>query len=196
MTLVKYSKRVVLSYELLQDEDSRLMTFLEDFVARGMAKSLNSLLLTEALAGGTAALTLDSASAIGATEIPELVYKLPQEYEPGAVWIMRRATEGYVRGLVGSNWQFVPTPAGGATSNSQLWTFPVYNSAYAGALAASGKSLVFGNFNYMGMRLAPDIQVLRDPYSLAIKGQLVLHYYFRAVFKTLQAEAIVYAPTA
>ena len=45
MTLVKYTKRVELSNELLQDEDSRLMEFLNDFVGRGMAKTHNDLLL-------------------------------------------------------------------------------------------------------------------------------------------------------
>lgn len=197
MTLVKYTKRVLMSYELLQDEDSRLQAFLDDFVGRGMAKTMNSLLLTEALSGGTAALTLDAAAAIGVAEVPELMYKLSSEYAAGASWVMKRATEGYIRGLVGNNFQFVPTPQGNAAGR-ELFGAPIYNSEYVGSLAASGKSMLFGNFRYMGMRLAPEITVLRDPYSRASYGQVVLHYYFRAVFKTLQAEAIVYAthPTA
>ena len=60
MTLVKYTKQIKISYELLEDEDAKLLTFLSDFVGRGMAKTHNSLLLTEARAGGTAALTLDT----------------------------------------------------------------------------------------------------------------------------------------
>lgn len=197
MTLVKYTKKVEMSYELLQDEDSRLQAFLDDFVGRGMAKTMNSLMLTEALANGTAALTLDSASAIGAAEIPELMYKVSAEYAAGGAWIMKRATEGYIRGLSGNNFQFVPTPAGNAAGR-ELFGAPIYNSEYVGSLTASGKSLVFGNFRYMGMRLAPEITVLRDPFSRAAYGQVVLHYYFRTVFKVLQAEAIAYAthPTA
>lgn len=194
MTLVKYTKKVELSYELLQDEDSRLMAFLDDFVGRGMAKTHNSLLLIEARASGTAALTLDAAAAVGAAEIPELMYKLPAEYDGGAAWIMKRASEGYLRGLTGNNFQFVPTPQGSAGGGSNtLFGKQVYNSEYASAIAASAKSLIYGNFRYMGMRLAPDITVLRDPYSKAGNGQIVLHYYFRTVYKVLQAEAIVYA---
>ena len=76
--------------------------------------------------------------------------------------------------------------------------YPVYNSSYGSAIAASAKSLIFGNFRYMGMREAPGLTFLRDPYTLAGKGQVRLLYYFRTVYKTLQAEAIQYAthPTA
>ncbi|MGA1784927.1 MAG: phage major capsid protein [Pontimonas sp.] len=204
MTLVKYTKKVEMSYELLQDEDSRLLAFLDDFVGRGMAKTHNSLLITAALAGGTAGLTLDAAAAIGAAEVPELMYKLAGEYADGAAWVMDRTTEGYLRGKVGDNFQFVPTPAGtnaGSQRNTvgrDLFGAPVYNTTSMPDIGAGLKSLMFGNFRYMGMRLAPDITVLRDPYSKAANGQVVLHYYFRTVYKVLQAEAIQYAthPTA
>jgi len=195
MTLVKYSKKLEMSYELLQDEDSALMTFIENWVGRGMARTQNSLLLTEALANGTAGLTLDAPLAIGAPEVPELVYKLQEEYEEGASFLMRRATQGYLRGLVGSNFQFSPTPINTPREQArrELWGFPAYSTQYMGALAASGKSLLFGNFEFMGRRLAPEIQFLRDPYTLAATGQVRLLYYFRTVYKVLQAEAFQYA---
>ena len=193
MTLVKYTKKIELSYELLQDEASRLLPFIENWIGRGMGRTQNSLLLTEVLANGTAGLTLDSATLIDDSEIPELVYTLQEEYEDGAVWLMRRATQGFVRGLVGDAFQFSPTPAGTDRGRADLWGFPVYSTQYAGARAASGKSLVFGNFNYVGRRLAPAIQFLRDPYTLAHLGQVRFLYYFRTVYKVLQAEAIQYA---
>jgi HK97 family phage major capsid protein len=65
-------------------------------------------------------------------------------------------------------------------------------------IGAGLKSLVFGNFGFVGMRLAPDMTVLRDPYSKAGNGQVVFHYYFRTVYKVLIAEALQYGthPTA
>lgn len=198
MTLVKYTKKIELTDELLADEDSNLLAFISDFIGRGMAKTHNSLMLTAALANGTAALTLDAAAAIAAAEVPELYYKLADEYTEGnsIAWIMRRATEGYIRGLVStSQFLFDVTPAG-STSTRSLWGAPVYNSAYAGELAASGKSLVFGNWYYMGLREGPGLTVLRDPYT--VDGKVILKYYFRVVYAVLQAEAILYAthPTA
>lgn len=194
MTLVKKTKKIELTEELLEDEDSKILAFINDFIARGMAKTHNSMLLTEVLANGTAALTLDAAATIGSTEIPELVYKLGDEYtEVGTVaWIMRRATEGVIRGLNGTAFQFAPTPAGlVAGARPGLWNYPVYNSAYAGACAASGKSLVFGNFWYVGYREGETLNFLRDPYT--VDGKVILKYSFRQVYKVLQAEAVLYA---
>src|SRR5690606_32751824 len=150
-------------YQLLEDEDSRLLNFLSDWVGRGMARTHNSLLLTEARANGTAGLTLDAAAAIGDAEIPELVYKLAGEYADGAAWVMKRATEGLIRGAQGDSFLYVPNPAGSDRGRPEIWGYPVYNSEYASAVGASAKSLIFGNFRYVGMRESPGLTFLRDP---------------------------------
>lgn len=194
LTKLLYSKQVKLSYQLLQDEDSNLMEFLTNFVGRGLAKTHNSLLITETLANGTASLTLDAAAAIGISEIPELVYKQPGEYAEGSVWLMKRATEGYIRGLSSSSiFTFNPNPAGSDRGRPEIWGYPVYNTEKASAVVASAKSLIFGNFNFMGLYEDPGLTFLRDPYSLAYLGQVRLLYYFRADYGVLQAEAIHYA---
>jgi HK97 family phage major capsid protein len=196
MTLLKYTKRLELSWELMEDEDSNLMSFLSNWVGEGMAATHNALLVTEALAAGTlGAAWTGGATPITADDIPELVYALPSGYESGAAWVMRKATEGNIRGKTGNNFQFVPTaPDGpGALSRRELFGFPLYNSQSMPAIGASAKVALFGNFRYMGMRLAPDITFIRDPYSAANTGQLRLHYYFRTVYKVLQSEAILYA---
>jgi len=200
MTLVKYTKKIDLTYELIQDEDSRLMEFLNVYVAQGMAATMNSLLVTEALADGTAGLTLDATTAIGAAEVPELLYKLSSEYARGNVaWLMRRATEGYLRGLLStSNFLFAPMPT--ATGNGQvvsnLWGVPQFTDENMGQMTASGKSMLIANWSYMGMRLDPAITFLLDPYSRASYGETILHYYFRCDFEVLQAAAFQYATQA
>jgi HK97 family phage major capsid protein len=111
---------------------------------------------------------------------------------------MARATEGAIRGNQGDPFLYNPNPSGSDRGRPEILGYPVYNSAAASAIAASAKSVIFGNFRYMGMREAPGITFLRDPYGLAHLGQVRLLYYFRTVYKTLQAEAIQYAthPTA
>jgi HK97 family phage major capsid protein len=197
LTKLMYTKQVKLSYQLLEDEDSNLMEFLTNFVGRGLAKTHNSLFITEALANGTASLTLDAAAAIGPAEIPELLYKQQAEYIDGSVWIMNRTTEGYIRGLLGTSttdgFLFNPNPAGSDHGKPEIWGHPVYNTAKMTALGASVKSLLFGNFNFMGLYEDPSLTFLRDPYSLAAYGQVRLLYYFRADYGVLQAEAIHYA---
>lgn len=200
LTLVAYTKRIPISYQLLEDEDSNLLAFLANWVGRGMARTHNSLLLTEARASGTAALTLDSASTIGATEIPELVYKLSDPYQKGrnVAWVMKRATEGVIRGLQGDPFLFNANPAGNDRNQPEIWGYPTYNSEYASAIAASAKSLIFGDWSYVYMRESTQFGFLRDPYTLADYGQIRLLYFFRTVYKVTQAEALVYAthPTA
>jgi HK97 family phage major capsid protein len=198
MTLVKYTKKVDLTYEILQDEDSRLMDFLNGYVAAGFAATMNNLVVTEALSGGTAGLTFDSATAIAAAEIPELLYKLSAEYAQGAnvAWLMKRATEGYIHSIASSSiFTFNPTPGGSASGqsvNSVLWGLPAYSNDNMGALAASGKSLIVGDWSKTAYRLDPTMTVLRDPYSRAGNGEVILHYYFRADVEVLQAASLQY----
>lgn len=198
MTLVKYTKKVDLTYELLQGEDSGLMAFLARYVADGMAATLNKLMVVEALANGTAAKTLAGATAITAAEVTDLQYKLKSRYAtgPNVSWLMRRSVEGYIRGLTGNQFLFAPTPNG--TPGNGLLGLPAYTDDNMGAQSASGKSLLIGNWGYMGMRLDPTLTVLRNPYIRADYGEIRMNYYFMAVFKVLQAEAFQYAthPTA
>jgi HK97 family phage major capsid protein len=194
MTLVKYTKRIELSWELMEDQDANLMSFLANFVGQGMAKTHNTLLVTEAVTNGTLGATwTGTGGPIAANDIPNLVYALPTGYEDGASWVLKKSVEGVIRGKTGTNFQFVPTSPDGGISRRELWGFPLYNSEAMAGTGTSNKVGLFGNFRYMGMRLAPDITYLNDPYSGAITGQLRQHYWFRTVYKVLQAEAILYA---
>lgn len=196
MTLVKYTKKIALTEELLEDEDSNLLAFVSNFVGRAMAATHNALLVAALEAGGTAALTLDSASVIDDSEIPELVYKLAGEYTDGAAWLMNRSVEGAIRGLQGNAFLFNPNPAGSDRGRPEIWGFPVYNSVYCDTIAASAKTMIFGNFSFVGMREGAGFSFLRDPYTT--DGIVYLRYGFRTIYKVLQAEAIQYAthPTA
>lgn len=195
-TLVKYAKYITLSWELLRDEDANLLAFVNDWIGRGVAATHNSALITEALANGTAGLTLDSASTIGAAEVPELVGKLAPEYQDGAKWVITPGAVALLQGLSGSPFYFAPQANG--YSGPTLWGYPAYSSSYASAVAASAKSLIFANWNFMGLREAQTITMLRDPYSAAANGQIRLWFWFDCVYGVLQAEAIQYAthPTA
>jgi HK97 family phage major capsid protein len=192
MTLAKYAKYITLSVELLRDEDAQLMAFVNDWIGRGWAATHNQALLTEVLAHGTAALTLDAAAAIGASEIPELVGKLAPEYQEGAQWIMAPGTVATIQGLSGTPFYFAPG-ANGYAGKPALWSYPVNQSSYASAIGASAKSLIFGNFGYAGLREGTGLTMLRDPYTAAATGQVRLWFWFDMVYGVLQSEAIVYA---
>ena len=199
MTLVKYTKKIELSYELLEDEDSQLLTFLNDFVGRGMAKTHNSLLLTEVGSNGTAFKTFAGTSAIAAGEPEDIVgsndLSAYLDDETGVAWVMRSASYWDIASITGNDRLYAGGPSG---EGKTLLGYPVLYSNKAAAIGGGNKSVYFGNWNFVGYREAPGFTVLRDPYSLAYKGQVVFHYYFRTVYGVLQAEAVGYGvhPTA
>ncbi|MGE5193881.1 MAG: phage major capsid protein [Deltaproteobacteria bacterium] len=197
MTLAYYTKKVTLSNQLLNDEDSNLLAFLNDYVGRAAALTYNALLFTEVLANGTS-VALGTAAAATSGDPETLMYNLKGEYGEGAAFVMRRATEGAYRKLTGNLFLYQSTPAGVVATRPTLSGFPVYNSESMAAIGAGNKSVAFGNFAYVGYRESPGMTFLRDPYSAAATGQVNLFYYFAVVFKVLIAEAVLYGkhPTA
>lgn len=194
MTLVKYTKKIELTDELMIDNDSNLMAWLEYRVGLGLQKTDNNLIVTAALAGGTAAITLGAAAAATVTDIPRLVYAQADGYEDNSWWVMRKATEGSYRALTGNNFQLANTPMG--MDRGDLWGFPTATTSKMPAIGGGNKSVLFGDFSYMGVRRMPGLTLLVDPYT--VDGMVVLKYYYRVIFKVLQAAAIVYGthPTA
>lgn len=193
MTLAKFTKKLELSDELLADEGSRMLNYLNGYVGDAYALTHNSALVTEVLANGTS-VTVGAAAAATAADIPLLISSVKDEYAEMGQWLMKRATRFKYHALQGNAFIFAPTPAGG---DSGLWTYPVRHSEYVPAIGAGNKSSVFGAFRYVGVRTT-GMTFLRDPYSKADYGQVVLRYYTRIVYKVLQAEAVVYGkhPTA
>ena len=200
MTLEKYSKKIELSVELLEDEDSRLLDFLSNFVGRGMAKTHNDLLITEALANGTK--TDDfSQTAIAAGDLEQMTFDddlAAYLDDAGSVgWVMKPSTYASVISIASSNTRFYhANVTDTASPRPTLLGYPVYFSNKISAIGSGNKSVMFGNYSQMGYREAPGLTFLRDPYSKAGNGQVVLHYYFRTVYKVLQAEAIGYGQHA
>lgn len=195
-TLLKYTKKVDLTYELLEDEESRLLPFLADFVGRGMAKTMNNLLLTEVAANGTALKTFASATVIAVDELEPIVYNddmAPYLDDAGSsAWVMRRSVHGEIVLLDDSSWRRYASNQMGMEGQPSLLGFRIVYSQKAGATAASAKSVYFGNWNFVGLYEKPGFSLVRDPYTRSSYGEIILNYMFRVDFGVLQAEAIGY----
>jgi HK97 family phage major capsid protein len=196
MTLAMYTKKVDLTYQLLEDEDSKLMAFLADFVGRGMAKTNNGLLLTEVAANGTSLKTFASATVIAVDELETIVFNeaLSNYLDDtrSAAWVMQRAVHGEIILLDDSSTRRYANNQMGNELGPNLLGFPVKYSAKSGATAASTKSVYFGNWNYVGVREGPGFTMMRDPYTRSSYGEVILNYFYRIVFGVLVAEAIGY----
>ena len=60
--------------------------------------------------------------------------------------------------------------------------------------ATTAKTVLFGNWDYMGYRESPDIRFISDPYS--VDGLVILKYSFRDAYGVLQSAAIGYGKQA
>jgi len=190
-TLVKKTKKLELTEELLADEDANLMGFIADHIGRAMGVSHNALLLAEVAANGTLLKSFASASAIAFGEIEDIMYNDVLSYyldDGGSVnWVMRPSTLGNIRSITGDARQYAPPSTDGRRT---LGEYPVYFSNQASASAASAKDVYFGNWYYVGMREDPALSLIRDPYT--VDGMVLLKYSFRTVYGVLIAGAIGY----
>lgn len=191
--LVLYGKYVDVSYQLLRASAVDVENFMVNFVGRGYAKTLNSLLLTEVAANGTAFKTYASATAIAFGEPEDIVGNNDladyMDDEAAVAWVMRSATHWDLKSLVGSDRQYSINVDNGRT----LLGYPVHYSQKAAATAASAKDIYFGNWRYVAHAEGNSLTFLRDPYTVAIKNQVRLLWHFEADFVVTQAEAIGYA---
>lgn len=192
-TLVKKTRKIELTEELLEDNDVNLMGYIGDRMGRQIAGTHNAMLITEAGANGTALKTYASATVIAAGEPEDLVFNDTLAYyledDGGSIgWITRPSTFGNVASLTGNPRLYAQTPGG--SFEKELLGYPVYYSNKVTASGASAKDLYFGNWYYMGYREAPSLRFIMDPYS--VDGLVILKYSFRAVYGVLQAGALGY----
>lgn len=202
--IYKFTKLIKVSEELLEDENSNLEAFLTNAIGRAVADTENYYALIGggttvpqgAFVGGTAGLALDSATAIGATEIPELMGKLGSPYHNGAVWVMNPATWFYLKGLA-SDQVFTFTSGvarlSGTVDGPTLEGYPVILNSNVAAIGATNKSLLFGNFNYMGFVTNRGLRIRRLNELYAGTGQVGILATYRFGCAVLQAEAFQYA---
>lgn len=199
LTLAKYSKIIRISHELLRDEDSRLEAFLANWVGRGMAKTHNDLLITEVESYGTSLKTFASATAVAVGELEDMVFGADMvSYLDGgnANWVMSGPSYSKIISLTGSDRSYAQSPQGGF--REQILGFPVHFTNKADTIAASKKSIFFGDWSQVGVRNGQGLQMIRDPYTRARYGQIELVYLFDCVYGVLNSEAIGYGvhPTA
>lgn len=192
-TLVKKTRKIELTEELLEDNDIDLMGYIGDRMGRQIAGTHNTMLLTEAAANGTKFITYASATVIAAGEPEDIVFNDTLAYyledDGGSIgWVMRPSTFGNVASLTGNARLYAQTPGG--SFQKELLGYPVYYSNKAAASAASAKDVYFGNWYQMGYREAPELRFVMDPYT--VDGMVVLKYSFRAVYGVLQAGAVGY----
>ena len=115
------------------------------FTGDGSGKPLGVLAET---GGAEVGVTAASATAITADELIDLFYSLKSPYRRNAVWVLNDSTIKAIRKLKDSNGQYLWQPSLTAGTPDTILGRPVRTSAYMPAIAASAKTIAFGDFSY------------------------------------------------
>ena len=199
ITIYNHSLAMKVSNELLRDQAANLEQFLTEEIGRAAARATNNAIIAGTgssqpygiLARATVSETLATTTGVDFADIINIMGKLPSWYdEQGATaWIMRNATKYAIRALTGNYPQFRPLEAGGT---GDLEGYPVLVSDKIAAMAASAKSIIFGNMSYYAFVENGSLEVSRNPYLYQENYLTGIFVNYRFGGDVTQPEAFVY----
>lgn len=194
LTKVAYTKYTDVSYQLMEASSADVMDFVMDRVAMGKAKTDNNLLISEVESNGTQFKIFAGTAAIAVDELEEVALNNTNAYyvqnPADAKWIMAPATHQAIQLLDDTSIRrYYDNQAGGPR---EILGSEVLYSNKCEAIGSGLKPVLFGNFNYVAQLEDPGLQFLRDPYTVAVNGQVRLLWYYRTVFGVLQSGAVGY----
>lgn len=115
------------------------------FTGDGSGKPLGILATS---GGAETGVTAASATAITADELMDLFYSLKSPYRKNAVWVLNDSTIKAIRKLKDNNGQYLWQPSLVAGTPDTILGKSVKTSAFMPTLAASNKTIAFGDFSY------------------------------------------------
>ncbi|WNF36830.1 phage major capsid protein [Bacillaceae bacterium IKA-2] len=197
----KLATMIKVSEELLNDSVFNLESYIaNEFARRIGAKEEEAFFIGDgtgkptgifnAIGGAMLGVTAASATAITIDEVMDLFYSLKSPYRKNAVFVMNDATVKAIRKLKDGNGQYIWQPSITAGQPDTILNRPVKTSAYVPTLAASAKSIAFGDFGYYWVadRQGRSFQRLNELY--AATGQVGFKATQRVDGKLILAEAI------
>lgn len=98
--------------------------------------------------GAQLGVTTAGATAITIDEVLDLFYSLKAPYRNRSVFVMNDATVKAVRKLKDNNGQYLWQPSLQASTPDTILNRPLRTSAYMPTMAATAKTIVFGDFSY------------------------------------------------
>lgn len=155
----KLGTMIKVSEELLNDSVFNLENYIAKEFARRIGNKEEDAFFTgdgsgkptgilAATGGAQIGVTAASATAISIDEILDLFYSLKSPYRNKSVFVMNDATIKAIRKLKDGQGQYIWQPSLQAGTPDTILNRPVYTSSYVPTIAASAKSIIFGDFGY------------------------------------------------
>ena len=197
---------VKISRSLINNADFDVVSYAINKIAEAVAKFLEGELLagtgasghmTGALVGGTSQ-AAGAATFLTADDLINVQMKVAQKYRDNAdaCWIMKTSTLAAIRKLKDQENRYILAPDFAAGFGYTLLGHHVYESDAMDAIAASKKTIVFGDFKGLGVRITPEVQVQVLNEKFATQHATGLTAWVEADSKVLDADAIAYLTMA
>ncbi|MBS3937599.1 MAG: phage major capsid protein [Peptococcaceae bacterium] len=197
----KLATMIKVSEELLNDSVFNLESYIaKEFARRIGAKEEEAFFIGNgtgkptgifnATGGAQLGGTTAAATAITVDEVIDLFYALKAPYRKNAVFVMNDATVKAIRKLKDATGQYLWQPSVQAGQPDTILNRPVRTSAYVPIIAASAKTIAFGDFGYYWVadRQGRAFQRLNELF--AATGQVGFKATQRVDGKLILAEAI------
>lgn len=197
----KLATMIKVSEELLNDSVFNLESYIaREFGRRMGAKEEEAFFMGDGTGkptgifnntgGATLGVTAASATAITIDEVMDLFYSLKSPYRKNATFVMNDATVKAIRKLKDGNGQYIWQPSITAGQPDTILNRPIKTSAYVPSIAASAKTIAFGDFGYYWVadRQGRSFQRLNELY--AANGQVGFKGTQRVDGKLILTEAI------
>ncbi len=187
LTTYKFSSKIVaVPFELLQDSQVDIESFIRGRLVTRLGRITNTKftlgagdgssepngIITAAGTGVTAANSTTQVTAIIYNSLLDLVHSVDPAYRAlgncrfmmadSSIKVIRKIVDGSSRPIFVPGWSFaVPTggPAGGAPDS--IMGYPIQVNQDVAAMAASAKSIAFGDFSFYKIRDVMDVQMFR-----------------------------------
>ena len=197
---------VKISRSLINNEDFDVVSYAIAKVAEAIAKFFEGELIagtgatghmTGALVGGTS-VTAAAATAISADDLINVQMAVAQKYRDNAnaCWIMATSTLKAIRKLKDKEDRYLLTPDYAAGFGYTLLGHRVFESDAMDAIAASKKTVLFGGFKGLGVRITPEVQMQVLNEKFATQHATGITAWVEADSKVLDAKAIGYLTMA
>lgn len=179
----KLGTLVVASRELVEDTGIDLQAFLGAQIGVALGTAANSVLTLGT--GTTTARGISVAAGSGVTggtgvsgaptadQLISLLHSVDSLYaaQPGAGWMMSRATMGAVRSLKGAEGYLFQTYATEGAVETLLG-FPVFQNPYVAATAVGARSILFGDMGAYLTRVVGGIEIVRSDEAYFLSDQI------------------------
>ena len=192
------SKEVLLSYELITDSAFNLASEVGSMLGERLGRALAAAMTTGTgssqpagiVTGSTAGKTAASTTAIAADELIDLIHSVDPAYRvnPGVGFMAHDTVISAIRKLKDGQSNYLWQPGYQNGQPDRLLGYPIYtNQNMASSIAASAKTVVFGDYKKFKVRMVSGVRLVRMDERYADYDQVGFVAFVRMDSKVLNA---------